>query len=69
VENGKDWGRMGLTSSGLSNVVPSGSQSAEADEGVNTQHHDGELKGQELGWRGAWNGARSCRKMLSAGSN
>jgi len=41
---------MGLTSSGLSNVVPSGSQSAEADEDVNTQHHDGELKGQELGW-------------------
>jgi hypothetical protein len=46
----EDWSRMGLTSSGLSNVVPSGSQSAEADEDVNTQHHDGELKGQELGW-------------------
>jgi hypothetical protein len=59
----EDWARMSPTS-GLSNVVPSGSQSAEADEDVNTQHHDGELKGQELGWRGAWNDARSCRKMF-----
>lgn len=48
MENGKTGGRMGLTSR-LNNVVPSGSQSAEADEDVNTQYHDGELKGQELG--------------------
>lgn len=46
----EDWGKIGLTSSGLSNVVPSGRQSAEADEDVNTRDHDGELKGQELGW-------------------
>jgi hypothetical protein len=50
VENGKTGG---LTSSRPSDVVPPSSQSAEADEDVNIQHHDGELKGQELGWRGA----------------